>query len=282
MNAITPFVFEDRLVRTTLRGNEPWFVGKDVCLVLDISKHHQALERLDEDERGTCRIGTPQGEQEMIIISEPGVFRLIFTSRKPEAERFKRWLAHEVLPALRKTGAYAPSPQPMPPALDEAPAAAFAAKLSLVREARLIWGIRRAQALWDMIGLPVPPAAAADALDVARAALRDMLLANTGDGIALADRIAAALDGDTDQELRLYQWGVRLRSNGFVVANRHPWLEDVFRGTPADQFRWAYVLRRLPGCCAADKESFAGRVSRTTFVPARYLDLGALPRDGQG
>lgn len=108
MNAITNFAFGEHLVRVIEREGEPWFVGKDVCGVLGISKHHQALENLDIDERGTCNVGTPSGNQDMIIVSEPGVYRLIFRSRKPEAERFKRWLAHEVLPEIRRTGRYGP------------------------------------------------------------------------------------------------------------------------------------------------------------------------------
>jgi len=104
MSNIVPFVFKDSLVRAVEKDGELWFVGKDVCAVLEIKKHHQALDRLDPDERGTCTTGTPGGIQEMIVVSEPGVFRLIFRSRKPQAEEFMRWLAHEVLPALRKHG----------------------------------------------------------------------------------------------------------------------------------------------------------------------------------
>lgn len=282
MNAITPFVFEDKLVRTVSQNGEPWFAGRDVCGVLDIRDHHQALERLDDDERGRYNVPTPQGVQEMIVISEPGVFRLIFTSRKPEAERFKRWLAHEVLPQLRRTGKFSvekEAPQ-FPAAFDDAPAAAIAAKLAIVRETRLIYGIKRAQALWDVLGLPVPPLAEATAADEARDCLRALLMAETGEGRCLFERIAAALDGDTGQELGLSQWGIRLRGNGFLVANRHAWLTDALKGTAGDHNRWPYVLRRLPGITAADRESFEGRVSRTSFVPAKYLDLGALPRSG--
>lgn len=285
MNAITPFVFEDQLVRTVSRGGEPWFAGKDVCGVLDIRDHHQALGRLDDDERGGYSVPTPSGTQEMIIISEPGVFRLIFTSRKPEAERFKRWLAHDVLPQLRKTGRYAPDWQApaMPPSLDDAPAAAFTAKLSLVREARLIWGTRRAQALWQAIGLPLPPLAEASAVDDAHDALRTLLQAETGDGVALVQRIHAALDGDTNQEVRLSAFGIKAvhdGAGGFLVANRNDWLTETFKGSRSDNNRWPFVLRRLPGCAAYEKESFAGRVSRTTFIPAKYLDMDAFPRSG--
>jgi prophage antirepressor-like protein len=82
MNAVVPFAFEDKLVRTVRIEDEPWFAGKDVCSVLDIRDHKQALGRLDEDERGGCSVPTPQGPQEMIVVSEAGVYRLIFTSRK--------------------------------------------------------------------------------------------------------------------------------------------------------------------------------------------------------
>lgn len=62
------------------KDGQPWFVGLDVCRALDISKPHQALDRLDEDERGTCIIGTPGGDQSAIVISEAGVYRLVFAS----------------------------------------------------------------------------------------------------------------------------------------------------------------------------------------------------------
>ena len=106
--APVPFLFEgEHLVRIVYGADsEPWFVGIDVCHVLGISDHTQTLGRLNEDERGRDMIPTPGGDQRVIIVSEPGVYRLMFSSRKPEAERFKRWLAHDVLPSLRRTGRY--------------------------------------------------------------------------------------------------------------------------------------------------------------------------------
>lgn len=95
---VIPFAFEDNLVRAVKRDEEPWFVGRDVCAVLDLQNVTRSLDRLDADEKGVHTVNTPGGPQEVVIISEPGVFRLVFTSRKAEAERFKRWLAHEVLP----------------------------------------------------------------------------------------------------------------------------------------------------------------------------------------
>lgn len=106
MTSIIPFAFEDSLVRTVVKDGEPWFVGADVCRILEIRDHRQALEKLDDDERGRCSVPTPGGVQEVIAISEPGLYRLIFRSSKPVAERLKRWLAHDVLPSLRKTGSY--------------------------------------------------------------------------------------------------------------------------------------------------------------------------------
>ncbi len=107
MTNLTVFDFKGSAVRSIVDDQGmPWFVGKDVCDCLEIVKHHQALGRLQEDERGTYIIGTPSGPQKMTCISEPGVYRLIMTSRVEAAEYFKRWLCHEVLPSLRHTGRY--------------------------------------------------------------------------------------------------------------------------------------------------------------------------------
>lgn len=92
-------------VRAVAREGQPWFVAKDVCdnLGLDTSN---LSKMLDEDEKGTYSIRTPGGPQEMSIISEPGLYSLVLRSRKPEAKRFKRWIVHEVIPSIRKTGGY--------------------------------------------------------------------------------------------------------------------------------------------------------------------------------
>lgn len=90
-------------VRTVLRDDEPWFVAVDVCKALEHSNVSMALARLDEDERAKLNLGC-QGE--MNIVSEPGLYNLVLGSRKPEAKAFKRWITHDVIPAIRKTGAY--------------------------------------------------------------------------------------------------------------------------------------------------------------------------------
>ena len=93
-------------VRVIPRDGEPWFVAADVCRVLEIGNSRMATERLDKDEKGVSTIDTPGGRQEMTIINEPGLYDLIFCSRKPEAKAFKRWITHEVIPAIRKHGEY--------------------------------------------------------------------------------------------------------------------------------------------------------------------------------
>ena len=105
MNEIVK-VFNDRPVRIIDQDGELWFVAKDVCKVLEIKLQANSTRYLDDDERGVCLINTPSGEQEMTIINEPGLYSLILRSRKAEAKAFKRWITHDVLPSIRKTGAY--------------------------------------------------------------------------------------------------------------------------------------------------------------------------------
>lgn len=89
-----------------VRGDddEPMFVAKDVCAALSIAP--TAASRLDEDEKGLRLTQTPGGEQNVLLVTEPGFYKLVLKSRKPEARAFKRWVTHEVLPALRRDGGY--------------------------------------------------------------------------------------------------------------------------------------------------------------------------------
>lgn len=91
-------------VRTIEKNGEPWFVAADVCKVLDLSNPTIAASRLDEDERAKFNLGR-QGET--TIVSEAGLYTLVLGSRKPEAKAFKRWITHEVIPTIRRHGAYA-------------------------------------------------------------------------------------------------------------------------------------------------------------------------------
>lgn len=98
-------------VRVTDQNGEPWFVAADVCRALDIGNSRQAVARLDDDEKGVISSDTPGGQQMISIVSEPGMYALVLGSRKKEAKQFKRWITHEVLPELRKTGTYSMIPK---------------------------------------------------------------------------------------------------------------------------------------------------------------------------
>lgn len=95
-------------VRTVVKDNEPWFVAADVCRALEIVNHKDALTRLDEDEKTGVALTDPHGREQITnIINEPGLYSLVLGSRKPEARAFKRWITHEVVPAIRRHGMYA-------------------------------------------------------------------------------------------------------------------------------------------------------------------------------
>jgi len=100
------FTFSTQNLRVVLRDGDPWFVAADVCAALGITRTSDGLERLDDDEKGAGSVRTPGGPQQMAIVNESGLYSLVLGSRKPEAKAFKRWVTHEVLPAVRKTGRY--------------------------------------------------------------------------------------------------------------------------------------------------------------------------------
>jgi len=100
------FSYEGNEVRTVQRNGEPWWVLRDVCDILEIGNSRDVTARLDDDEKGVDIIDTLGGKQELTIISESGLYNVILLSRKPEAKNFKRWVTHEVLPTIRRHGAY--------------------------------------------------------------------------------------------------------------------------------------------------------------------------------
>lgn len=93
-------------VRAVERGGILWFVARDVCACLGIGNAGDVIAALDDDEKGVDSIDTPGGRQEMSVVSEPGLYSLVLRSRKAEAKRFKRWIVHEVIPSIRRTGGY--------------------------------------------------------------------------------------------------------------------------------------------------------------------------------
>ncbi|WP_218973384.1 BRO-N domain-containing protein [Actinomyces wuliandei] len=110
---VTPFTYHDYTVRTLIDSEgATWFLASDVGDVLNLSNIHSSLSRLDDDERGLHTMETPTSSHEVAIISEAGLYTLILRSRRPEAKAFRRWVTHEVLPQLRRTGAYQTTTRP--------------------------------------------------------------------------------------------------------------------------------------------------------------------------
>ena len=108
---VIPFDFEKSTVRATIINGEPWFVASDICRALKLSNTSEALRNLDEDEKGLSSTDTPSGVQEMLVVSESGMFTLILRCRdavKPGTtpHKFRKWVTAEVLPAIRKHGRY--------------------------------------------------------------------------------------------------------------------------------------------------------------------------------
>ena len=87
-------------------NGEPWFVASDVCDALGVADPAQSCRSFDNDEKGLFTIQTLGGRQKVIHVSEPGFYKLVLKSRKPEAKAFQRWVTHEVLPSIRKKGGY--------------------------------------------------------------------------------------------------------------------------------------------------------------------------------
>lgn len=282
---LVPFAFEDHLVCVYKPNGEPWFVAPDVCKALAIKNSRDAMSRLDDDERGVANADTPGGIQEVTIVSEAGVYRLVFSSRKPEAERFKRWLAHEVLPALRKQGFFG-MPERAPDApiafpTEDAALSEHMAKLATLKECRMIHGTRAAARLWRRLGMPAVEHSVIQQVDDGRACLVRLLdtVVNEdkqfGDHRRVRHLIDAALNENLDAEAFLRdEWGIRVdkASDGIVVSNNDMKLSGIFFGTPWARGAWRFALRRLPGARPASRERFAGLQQRGTFIPADHLD----------
>lgn len=156
--ALQSFGFEGQTVRALEQDGCPWFVAQDVCGCLELTNPSKALQSLDEDEKGITNTDTLGGSQQVLIISESGLYALIFRSRKPAAARFRKWVTGEVLPALRQTGHYE-----LAPANDGGELLALdqpddveriKVKLTLVREARYVYGRKVARSVWERVGLP--------------------------------------------------------------------------------------------------------------------------------
>ena len=182
-------------IRTVMQNDEPWFIAADVCAALDIANSRDAMTRLDDDERGVASTDTHGGRQDMTVVNEYGLYALVLGSRKKEARAFKRWITHEVLPTIRKTGGYVANDdlfiKSYLPNADEATEALFKATLATVRS------------LNAKIEQDKPAVAFANNVAIS-------------DGTILIRELAKLIkQSGTDMgEKRLYEW---LRQNGYLI-----------------------------------------------------------------
>ena len=126
-------------IRTTIQNGEPWFVAADVCKALDIENNRKATNRLDDDEKNTVTLSDGNRRNpNTTIVNEAGLYSLVLGSRKPEAKAFKRWITHEVLPTIRRTGGYVNSAEAFIghylPYADESTRTMFRAQLKAIEE----------------------------------------------------------------------------------------------------------------------------------------------------
>lgn len=166
MNAVAPFRFEDHDVRCFMRDDQPWFAAVDVCDALDLKNARQVTSKLDADEKGVQISDTLGGRQEIMVLSEGGVYTIMLRSQaamQPGTKpyRFRKWVTHEVLPAIRRTGCSdiqtvsLPVREPLPRILGNAEDIERArVGIQLVREARVIHGRLGAARMWAQMGFP--------------------------------------------------------------------------------------------------------------------------------
>lgn len=179
-------------VRTVQKDGQPWFVAADVCRALEVGNSRQALSRLDADEKGVISTDTPGGEQKMSIVNEPGLYTLVLGSRKPEARAFKRWITHEVIPSIRRSGGYIAGQEIMTDA-------------ELLSKALLV-AQRQIEARDAQIETMQPKALFADAVSASKTSIliRELAKMLRQNGVAIGQN-------------RLFQW---MRENGYLIRKQ--------------------------------------------------------------
>ena len=199
MYELQNFTFDGSMVRTITINNEPYFIGKDVAQVLGYRDTSDALKKhVDEEDKGVCEMPTPGGRQQMKMVNESGLYSLIIGSKLPTAKRFKHWVTSEVLPAIRKHGAYATAPT-IDKILDDPDyGIRLLQNLKEEREKR--------KALEAQNAVMVPKAVFADAV-------------TTSDSCILIGDLAKLLrqNGVEIGQKRLFDW---LRNHGFLIKRR--------------------------------------------------------------
>lgn len=195
MNELQSFTFDGSTVRTIMINSEPYFVGKDVAEILGYSNPRDALAKhVDQEDRNTVAIRDGKGNPNQTVINESGLYSLIIGSKLPTAKRFKRWVTSEVLPAIRKHGAYAVDE------LIDDPDLAIKAFTALKEERT------KRKALEAQNAVMIPKAVFADAV-------------TTSDSCILIGDLAKLLrqNGVEIGQKRLFEW---LRNHGFLIKRR--------------------------------------------------------------
>lgn len=106
MSELKIFNYGNNQIRTTVKDGEIWWVLKDVCEILSIQNYRNVAAKLGDDEKDVHQMDTLGGRQKFVVVNEAGLYKTIFHSDKPEAKKFMHWVTHEVLPSIRKHGAY--------------------------------------------------------------------------------------------------------------------------------------------------------------------------------
>lgn len=182
-------------IRTVTKDNEPWFVASDICKALELSNPTMAAQRLDEDERSKFNLGR-QGEA--VIVNEFGLYNLVLASRKQGAKDFKRWITHEVLPSIRKSGGYIVGQEDMSDS--ELMAKALLVAQKQIEQRNLIIERQKAQIEADK-----PKTIFADAVSTSKNSI-------------LVGELAKLIcqNGVQIGQKRLFQW---LRDNGYLMKS---------------------------------------------------------------
>ena len=285
MSALQTFDFETNAVRVLMRDEVPWFVAADVCRALGIQNAAQAVQSLDEDEKGICSTYTLGGEQGVLCVSESGLYTIILRSRDAVkagtvAHRFRKWVTAEVLPSIRRTGGYQ-MPEPELPGSEHeriwgntvGKINAAARMLGVVKD---LYGVEAARALYEREkGLPKIRKFSVVATEEnpttnPGGALRLLLRSAAGNGQTISHMLTLAMR-DQVAARRLSEYGLLAQAGPaksyVAIANEHRFLASVFAGTPwQKEWRCAFLL--LDGAeTARTKQSFGEVKTNAVYVP---------------
>lgn len=229
MNSLLAYQFDEEPVRVVMIAGTPWFVANDVARVLGYSHAPHMVRNLEEDELGVHIVDTSGGNREMNIISESGLYAVIMRSRRPDARRFRKWVTGEVLPSIRRTGRYElPGAEPPPPLANDHDPSRLVASVSVVREARRLFGPAGARNIWMQLGLPQPIADASGSFDGDPWAepVKEFLLGQVETTVAaIGEAIGVGRPDYTGRQrlralLKLYGWQERVVSREHRSARR--------------------------------------------------------------